>query len=96
MQSLVKLPPVRWAMTHPRLAAWFVLSAGMIALLAIEASDIGLLLHQWIALIVACILVAGACIWIVSWEDDDDAPVSQPNSAPGDQTAERPTQPGGQ
>lgn len=65
-------PPVRWASAHPRLAAWIVLSAGMIILLAIEARDVGLLLTQWLALGVACVLVAGLCIWIISWEDHDD------------------------
>ncbi|MDL1902153.1 hypothetical protein FBR02_15460 [Anaerolineae bacterium CFX9] len=77
LQTLSNLPPVRWASVHPRLAAWIVLSLGMIILLVIEASSIGLLLTQWIALIVACILVAGACIWIVSWEDDDEAETSK-------------------
>ena len=74
-QGLAKLPPVRWAMLHPRLAAWIALSIGMIVLLVIEAREVGLLPGQWIALITACILVAGACIWIISWEDrDDDTP----------------------
>ena len=77
LQTLSNLPPVRWASVHPRLSAWIVLSLGMIILLVIEASSIGLLLTQWIALIVACILVAGACIWIVSWEDDDEAEASR-------------------
>jgi hypothetical protein len=49
-----------------------VLAAGMVILLIIEARDVGLLIGQWIALIVATILVAGACIWIVSWEDADE------------------------
>lgn len=87
MQSIMNLPPVRWALKHPRLAAWIALSAGMIALLAVEASDIGLLLHQWIALIVACILVAGACIWIVSWEDDDEATGAPAQAREADQSA---------
>lgn len=95
MQSLVKLPPVRWAMKHPRLAAWIALSVGMIALLAIEASDIGLFVHQWVAVIVACILVAGACIWIVSWEDDDGAIASPADTSPADKPAEQPNH-GGQ
>lgn len=74
-------PPIRWAIDHPRISAWFVLSTGMIILLVIEARDIGLLVGQWFALIAACILVAGACIWIVSWEDgeaeaDDDIKVT--------------------
>ena len=72
MQTLRKLPPVRWASVHPRLAAWIVLALGMVILLVIEARDVGLLPGQWIALIVATVLVAGACIWIVSWEDSDD------------------------
>lgn len=65
-------PPVKWALTHPRLAAWIVLSLGMIILLVIEASDVGLLPTQWIALIVITVLVAGLCIWIISWQDSDD------------------------
>ncbi|MCS7071607.1 MAG: hypothetical protein NZM00_08885 [Anaerolinea sp.] len=91
----MKLAPVRWASQHPRLAAWIVLSAGMIALLAIEAGDIGLLFHQWVALIVACILVAGACIWIVSWEDDD-APGSAPaDASAADKSGDQPADSGG-
>ena len=71
MNQLENFPLVKWASTHPRLAAWIVLSVGMVALLVIEARDVGLLPGQWIALIVATVLVAGACIWIISWEDDD-------------------------
>lgn len=71
-KGLAALPPVRWALVHPRLAAWIVLSVGMLILLLIEARDVGLLPGQWIALIAACVLVAGACIWIISWEDDDE------------------------
>jgi len=69
---LESIPVVRWALVHPRLAAWIVLSVGMIVLLAIEARDVGLLPGQWIALMVACVLVAGACVWIISWEDPDE------------------------
>lgn len=73
MNTLKNLPPVRWAGVHPRLAAWIVLSAGMVILLVIEARNVGLLAGQWIALIAAVVLVAGVCIWIISWEDDDEA-----------------------
>ncbi len=76
MDRLGNLPPVKWALLHPRIAAWIVLSLGMVILLAIEARDVGLEAGQWIALIVATVGVAGLCIWIVSWEDvDDNAPV---------------------
>lgn len=73
MEKLENFPPVKWSLIHPRIAAWIVLSAGMIILLAIEARDVGLEIGNWIALIVMTILVAGACIWIVSWEDEDDS-----------------------
>jgi hypothetical protein len=90
MNTLKNLAPVRWASLHPRLAAWIVLSAGMIILLVIEAQNVGLLIGQWIALIAAVILVAGACIWIISWEDEDEdaaepvaaTPVSAPQPEP--------------
>jgi hypothetical protein len=72
MNALLNLPPLKWASRHPRFAAWIVLSLGMIVLLVIEARDVGLLVTQWIALIVATILVAGLCVWIISWEDKDD------------------------
>ncbi len=72
LRRLEKLPPVQWAMRHPRLAAWIVLSVGMVTLLVIEARDVGLLPTQWLSLMVAAVLVAGACVWIISWEDEDE------------------------
>ena len=66
-------PVVGWVEAHPRLSAWIVLAAGMVVLLVLEARDVGLLPGQWAALIVATVLVAGACIWIISWEDEEEA-----------------------
>src|SRR5437016_4883043 len=63
---------IKFADARPRLAAWLVLSLGIVILLMIEARDVGLLIGQWIALIVASVLVAGLCIWIVTWEDSDE------------------------
>lgn len=74
MDKLANIPLVKWAMRHPRLAAWIVLSVGMVVLLVVEARDVGLLATQWAALVVATILVAGACVWIISWEDSDEEP----------------------
>jgi hypothetical protein len=65
IERLKQLPGAAWATAHPRLSAWIVLALGMVILLAIEA-------REWIALIVVTILVAGACIWIVTWDDDDN------------------------
>ncbi|VAW30826.1 hypothetical protein MNBD_CHLOROFLEXI01-2395 [hydrothermal vent metagenome] len=61
-----------WISKHPNLSAWFVLALGMVILLLYEAQDVGLQGSQWFWLVVITILVAGACIWIISWGDDDD------------------------
>lgn len=78
MQTLQSLPGMRWMIRHPRLTAWVVLAVGMLLFLFIEARDIGLTGTNWIALIVATVLVAGLCVWIVSWEDNNeaDAPIT--------------------
>lgn len=68
-------PPVRWAMRHPRFAAWIVLAVGMALFVVNEAREVGLQPSQWIALLVATILVAGLCVWIISWEDEDEPAV---------------------
>ncbi|MGV2435076.1 MAG UNVERIFIED_CONTAM: hypothetical protein LVT10_09575 [Anaerolineae bacterium] len=72
LENLQKFPLIKWANHHPRLAAWLVLGTGMVAMLAYEARDVGLLFRQWVALIIATVLVAGACVWIISWEDADE------------------------
>jgi hypothetical protein len=72
MDRLTNNPIIKFAGNRPRLSAWIVLSLGMVILLAIEARDVGLLPTQWLSLIVATVLVAGACVWIISWEDDDE------------------------
>ncbi len=72
---------IRLIETWPRLSAWIVLSVGCIALLVYEARDVGLTVGNWIALIVATVLVAGLCIWIVSWEDEDESETSDQPSA---------------
>lgn len=59
---------VDWVKRHPQLSAWTVLAVGMVAILVWEARDVGLLAGQWVALIVATVLVAGACVWIIGWE----------------------------
>ena len=58
---------------HPRLTAWMVLAVGMVAILVWSARDVGLLAGQWAALIVATIGLAGLCVWIIGWEDEEEA-----------------------
>jgi hypothetical protein len=89
LKQIEQFPLVRWAARHPRLAAWIVLSVGMVTLLAIEARDVGLLPTQWLALMTAAVLVAGACVWIISWEDEDeDADTDTPASVEEAKTSE--------
>lgn len=57
-----------FATKHPRLISWFVLSLGMVIMLLWAARDVGLLAGQMVALVVATILLAGLCVWIIGWE----------------------------
>jgi hypothetical protein len=61
-----------WANRHPRLVAWGVLAVGMVIILLWSAKDVGLLPTQLAALVVATILLAGLCVWIIGWEDEPD------------------------
>ena len=49
-----------------------LLGTEMVAILIWEARDVGLETSQWFWLIVIAIIVAGLCIWIISWGDDKD------------------------
>lgn len=73
---------IAWGKRHPYLAGWIALAVGMVALLIWEARDVGLQPGQWAALIVATILVAGACIWIISWDSDEEEPSAGTEAAP--------------
>ena len=58
---------------HPQLAAWAVLAVGMVIILIWSARDVGLLPGQWAALIVATVLLAGLCVWIIGWDSEEEA-----------------------
>jgi hypothetical protein len=58
---------------HPRLTAWAVLAVGFVAILAWSARDVGFSAGQWVALILATIGLAGLCVWIIGWEDEEEA-----------------------
>lgn len=70
-----------WIYRHSSLAAWIVLALGMNLILIFEARDVGLEPMQWFWLILITTLVAGACIWIVSWGDDEEQAVETPTIA---------------
>lgn len=57
---------------HPQLTAWAALAVGMVAILLWAAKDVGLEPGQWAALIIATILLAGLCIWIIGWDGNEE------------------------
>ena len=57
--------------THPNLVSWAVLAVGMVIILVLAARDVGFEPVQWLALIIATVLLAGLCAWIIGWEDDE-------------------------
>lgn len=59
---------------HPRLASWAVLAAAMLATLAYTMRDAGLTPRQFGVMAVSTVLLAGLCVWIISWEETDDEP----------------------
>jgi hypothetical protein len=81
---------IKFADARPRLAAWIVLSVGIVVMLLIEARDVGLLFGQWIALMVASVLVAGLCVWIVTWEDSDEEKEREMPQPPASKPADEP------
>lgn len=62
----------KFAGQHPQLASWIVLAIGMVIILIWSAKDVGFNVTQWIALVITTILLAGACVWIIGWGDDDE------------------------
>ena len=63
MSSLVKR-----LRQHPNLVSWFVLAVGMALMVLYAAKDVGFLPLQTLALVIATIVLAGLCVWIINWE----------------------------
>jgi hypothetical protein len=61
---------------HPQITSWIVLAIGMVIILVWSARDVGFTSSQWVALIITTILLAGACVWIIGWEDDEETEVN--------------------
>lgn len=56
---------------HPNLVSWLLLAVGMTIIVVIAARHVGFKPGQWAALIAATVALAGLCVWIISWEEDD-------------------------
>jgi hypothetical protein len=50
----------------------------MVVILFWSAKDVGLLPEQMLALSIATVLVAGLCVWIIGWEDEEPEESEQP------------------
>jgi hypothetical protein len=66
-----------FAERHPQIMAWIVLAIGMVIILVLSAREVGFTAGQWTALIVTTILLAGACVWIIGWGEDEEADVGE-------------------
>lgn len=53
---------------HPFLISWAILAVGMVAMLLYAARGVALLPTQLLTLVVATVLLAGACVWILTWD----------------------------
>lgn len=53
---------------HPFLTMWAILAVGMVVILLVTSRNVDLLPSQRLFMAVACVLLAGLCAWIVSWE----------------------------
>ena len=57
---------------HPRLSSWILLGTGMVVMLLIASRDVGLQPTQLATMIVATIVLAGLCVWIINWGEEGD------------------------
>ena len=66
-----------FAKAHPYLSCWIVLAVGMVIMLLASSTHAGLLPSQLAFLAVMTVLLAGACVWIISWDADEDEPADE-------------------
>ncbi|GIK43341.1 MAG: hypothetical protein BroJett011_71740 [Chloroflexota bacterium] len=62
----------KFAGDHPQVTSWIGLAIGMVIILVWSAREVGFTPGQWTALVITTILLAGACVWIIGWEDEED------------------------
>lgn len=73
--------------SHPNLVSWAALAIGMVVIVIFSARNVGFQPGQWAAIIVATVLLAGLCVWIVSWEDSADNAAGEETSSGKEQDA---------
>lgn len=68
----------QWWDDHPYFWSWLLLSVGMVAILLVSSRDVALLPLQRFWLVVATIVLAGLCVWIISWDNPIDGQSDPP------------------
>ncbi len=58
----------RFLKQHPALVEFVLLAAAMVAILLWAARDVNLLPTQLATMVVATVVLAGLCVWILHWE----------------------------
>ena len=53
---------------HPNLIMWLLLALGMVAMVLYASKDVGFQPLQQLVLIIATVVLAGLCVWIINWE----------------------------
>ena len=71
-------PLVAFGRAHPYISCWIVLAIGMVIMLLASSTHAGLLPSQLAFLVVATVGLAGACVWIISWDSDEDETPEEP------------------
>lgn len=66
-----------FAKAHPYISCWIVLAVGMVIMLLASSTHAGLRPSQLAFLAVMTVLLAGACVWIISWDADEDEPAEE-------------------
>jgi peptidoglycan/LPS O-acetylase OafA/YrhL len=57
-----------WVRRHPRLVAWVILAAVLIAVVAFDTRALGLRGARMLLLVLAALGVSAAAVWIVGWD----------------------------
>ncbi len=57
-----------WIRRHPRLVAWVILAAVLIAVVAFDTRALGLRGARMLLLVLMALAVSAAAVWIVSWD----------------------------
>jgi hypothetical protein len=53
---------------HPNLIMWLLLSVGMVVMVLYASKDVGFQPVQQLVLVIATVVLAGLCVWIINWE----------------------------